>query len=64
MTRFKVLLVKRGVKQKDLAEALGWSKAKVGHFATGYRIPSDEDTRLMAESLRMHVANFRRACGW
>jgi transcriptional regulator with XRE-family HTH domain len=63
-SKLKVLLLKRGVKQADLAQACGWDDAKLSRFATGRKVPGEEEILVMAEALQMGVEKLRKECGW
>lgn len=62
--RFKIFLLKFGVKQYELAEACGWAESKVSLFANGRRVPAPDEVLKMAQALGITEEKLRKGGGW
>jgi len=62
--QFKLFLLKRGVKQFELADACGLQESKVSKFANGREVPKDREIALMAAALQVSEAKLRKEAGW
>lgn len=62
--KFKIFLLRRGVKQFELAKACGWAESKVSRFANGHVDPTLEEIMMMAKALGMSRDKLMKAGGW
>ncbi|TFH84932.1 XRE family transcriptional regulator [Billgrantia azerbaijanica] len=52
MNRIAELRNKHGIKQKDLAERLGWPSPRLSNYESGLRTPSLDASRAIVQALR------------
>lgn len=62
--KLKIIILERKFKQREVAQALGWSDSKLSDFITGRRVPNEEDLGDLAGVLSMPVEKLRKACKW
>jgi transcriptional regulator with XRE-family HTH domain len=60
----KMLIIKSGYKQTQVARALSWTDSKVSDLVNERRLPTEEDIELLAGVLKMTPGKLMRVCGW
>lgn len=49
----KILLAKKGLRQKDLAQKMGWTEKKLSNALTGRKVIDDSTIRSFCEALEV-----------
>lgn len=60
----KMLIIKAGYKQTQVARALSWTDSKVSDLVHERRLPTEEDVELLAGFLKMTPRKLMGICGW